>query len=209
MSDTAVPTPMKRQLQHLRYQVLPVVSFLLCAGLCAWLWSRQGVSGGALGEVSAVSVRVVSPVDGLLSPADAPYPKLYDKVGQRQVVAQIGGRAIETPLAGTVTAIQCQVGEIVKVGQEIMTVTQDRGGFIVSYVRPDARVMPAPQMPVSVRAGKQTAVARVAQVGSAIERIPEHVAAGRKDQWGIPIRIELPDGLALRPGELVGIRFMK
>lgn len=206
--NNPTPIPLHRRLQHLRYQIAPVASFIVCASLAAWLWSRQGGSSGAMiGEVSAVNVLVVSPIDGSLAAADAPFPRLYDKVGQRQVVAQIAGRAIETPLAGTVTVVHRQPGEIVKAGQEILTITQDRGAYIVGYVRPDARIVPAADMKVSIRAGKKSAMSKVAQVGTAIERIPEHVCAGRKDQWGIPVRIDLPDGLALRPGELVGIRF--
>ena len=125
---------------------------------------------------------------------------------------QIKASVIEAPVSGTITAIKGQPGEFVRQGQEIITITQDTGAYIVSYVRPGSAIVPKRDQTVVVRGadGRRSAYSRVQEVGSQIELIPEHqLSNAKRPEWGIPVRIAMPDAsrLPLRPGELVVLNF--
>ena len=51
-------------------------------------------------------------------------------------------------------------------------------------------------------------LATVLQVGDSVELLPEHQ---RSDpgvpEWGVPVRLSLPEGLPARPGERLDVRF--
>lgn len=126
---------------------------------------------------------------------------------------QIKASTIEAPISGTITAIKHQPNEFIKQGQEIITITQDAGSYITSYVRVGAGIVPTKDMQVTVRGqdGKQWAMSRVREVGTQIESIPEHQLANpKKPEWGIPVKIAMPDPtkLPLRPGELVVLTYV-
>jgi len=129
-----------------------------------------------------------------------------------RLTKQIEAANITAPVSGTVTAIHRQPNEFVKQGQEVMTISQDAGNYIVSYVRPGAAIMPKKNMRVTVRGqdGRKSAESIVQEVGTRVEPIPEHqLVNARRQEWGIPVRIAMPDTskLTLRPGELVVLNF--
>lgn len=120
---------------------------------------------------------------------------------------------LRSPADGTVSSIRRTPGEFVRQGDVILTITPDDGAFIVSYVRPGTRAMPKKDQTVLVGAigpGGRRAVARVQEVGTQVEPVPEHqLVNAKRPEWGIPVRIGLPDPtkLPLRPGELVTVNF--
>ena len=125
---------------------------------------------------------------------------------------QIEAANITAPISGTVTAIKHQPNEFVKQGQEVMTITQDGGAYILSYVRPGTGIVPKKDMRVLVRgqSGRKSAESRVQEVGTQVEPIPEHqLTNSKKPEWGIAVRIAMPreELLPLRPGELVVLNF--
>jgi multidrug resistance efflux pump len=125
---------------------------------------------------------------------------------------QIKNASIQAPVSGKVTAVLRQPDEFVKQGQEILTITPDDGAYIVSYVRPESAIVPKKDMKVLIRnqARRKSAVSIVQEVGTRIEPIPEHqLLNARKQEWGIPVRIAMPDReqLPLMPGELVVLTF--
>ena len=91
-----------------------------------------------------------------------------------------------------------------------MTVANPRGQGIVSYLRQDHRLRPLPGMTAEVRprlpAGRAVAT-RVERVGPQFEPIPLHLCRDPKTpEWGLPVFITIPDGLPVRPGELLDVR---
>ncbi len=93
-----------------------------------------------------------------------------------------------------------------------MTVTQDGGAYIVSYIRPGSSIIPRKDMKVSVRGQDHHtwATTRVQEVGTRAVPIPEQqLSNAKKPEWGIPVRIEMPEAtdLPLRPGEIVLLNF--
>jgi multidrug resistance efflux pump len=279
-----IPTPMKLQLRRFRYQVLPVLVFVVALVATICLWRNRGEAPNGVGEVTAVSLRVSAPFDGKLADADSPV-RLYDHVTVDQVLGRFeldkadvdrhaslqeelekrqeqlsqtqkdadaaraaGDKAkeaslreqigpmrktvgevreefqklsrrvsdpvIRAPVSGTVTAVHHQPGEYVKQGQEVVTITQDDGGYIVGFVRQGSTVMPAQNDPVTIRGqdSNKSVASIVQQVGKQVQPIPEHqLTNAKKPEWGFPVRIAMPNTseFKLRPGELVGLSYQK
>jgi hypothetical protein len=213
--ENLIPTPMPLQIKRVRYQVLPGVIFVVALFLTAFLWKGFAGSMHGTGEVSAIAIHVSAPRAGRLIDSDG-YPRLYDHVEKGQPIARItnGQKSSElkAPISGVVTVIKHRPGEYVKGGQEIMTVTQDGGAYIVSYIRPGSSIIPRKDMKVSVRGQDHHtwAETRVQEVGTQAVPIPEQqLGNAKKPEWGIPVRIEMPmaTDLPLRPGEIVLLNF--
>ena len=68
MSDEhqKIPTPLPLMLKRVRYQVLPVLTMLLCSGAALWLWTHQAGVAISVGEVNATRISVESKIDGVL-----------------------------------------------------------------------------------------------------------------------------------------------
>jgi multidrug resistance efflux pump len=125
---------------------------------------------------------------------------------------QIQNATVQAPVSGKVTEVLRQPDEFVKQGQEIMTITPDTGAYIVSYVRPESAIRPKKDMRVVIRneTRRKSAVSIVQEVGTQVQPIPEHqLTNSKKPEWGIPVRIAMPDPtlLPLMPGELVVLNF--
>jgi multidrug resistance efflux pump len=96
-SDARIPTPMPLLLRRLRYQALPVVTFVLSASLAAWIWGSQARSAISTAEVEAVRVEVQSKFDGVLEEIPRPV-NVFDHVNSGQVVARIDTSLAEAEL---------------------------------------------------------------------------------------------------------------
>ncbi len=72
--------------------------------------------------------------------------------------------------------------------------------------------MPVPGAKVALRhriPGSPTVVARIVDVGPRYEPVPRHhLLDPQIDEWGRPVRIVLPKGFKVSPGELVDITFL-
>jgi biotin carboxyl carrier protein len=214
-TTTIIPTPMKLQLKRVRYQVLPALIFVVSLSITAYLWTTYAGTTHGTGEVSSIAIHISAPRAGKLVDG-AGYPRLFDHVEKGQPIAHIeGGQKsadLKAPISGMVTSIKHRPGEFVKSGQEIMTVTQDGGAYIVSYIRPGSSIVPKKDMKVSVRGQDHHtwATTRVQEVGTRAVPIPEQqLTNAKRPEWGIPVRIEMPETttLPLRPGEIVLLNF--
>jgi len=65
-------------------------------------------------------------------------------------------------------------------------------------------------MPVEIiknREPLQIARSQITQIGPTMELLPERMWLNPNiPQWGCPVLIEIPEGLELIPGEMIGIR---
>jgi len=118
---------------------------------------------------------------------------------------------VRAPISGTICAIYHWPGENVQPTEPIVTIAADHGRFIVSYVRQEQRVQVAKGMPVDVRPripGSQPMPTLVERVGPHVEPVPLHQCRDpRYPEWGVPVRIRLPEKFAGHPGELVDVTF--
>lgn len=209
-----IPTPVRLQLVRIRHQFMPALIFALALCLTVVLWKNYSGTANGTGEVSAVNVRVIATHDGMIS-QNVAFPHLYDHVTKGQPLGRIDGvqsAELVAPVTGTITAVQHQPGEFVTQGHEILTITEDTGAYIISYIRPGSSIVPKKNMKVAVRGRDHRgwAECRVQEVGTRFVPIPEQQLANAKTpETGIPVRIEMPNpsSLLLRPGELVLLNF--
>jgi multidrug resistance efflux pump len=125
--------------------------------------------------------------------------------------AQLAALEIRSPINGKITAVHCYPGQGLRTGEWIVTIAADKVDHIVAYVRPDQQARPVPGSPVGVRLRMPSStlvMATAQEVGSQWEPLPEQL---RRDQntpeMVLPVRVSIPDGLELMPGELVDITF--
>jgi multidrug resistance efflux pump len=129
----------------------------------------------------------------------------------KELQLQIANLEIRAPITGTICAIYRWPGQAVRSGDPVMTIAADNSRYIVSYIRQEQIIRPKPGTPVLVKARgpkTETLASAVERVGSQMELIPLHQRRNAQlPEWGIPVRIAMPDKLAIRPGELVDISF--
>ena len=209
-----IPTPITVRWRRLQYQVVPVLTVVLCS-LVAWRLWQAAPRVTALGQVNVETADVRSPSAGvLLDLPPAHLPRLYELVTAGQLLARVedgGGKTndVTAPLSGQVVAIHRKPGNTVKAGQLLVSIAGSRGRFITTYVRSEQRVQPEPGMPVDVRLKSdpsRTYRTIVERVGPQFEAIPPAQLRDRKaEEWGLPVIIAAPAQAALKPGELVYI----
>jgi multidrug resistance efflux pump len=92
-----IATPLPLLAKRVRYQFVPIVTFLICAGLAGWLWSRQARSAVMSGEVNVVRVGIESKHKGMLEALPHPV-NAFDTVKAGQVIARLDTTTAETEL---------------------------------------------------------------------------------------------------------------
>lgn len=148
-------------------------------------------------------------VTPLLGPVRAAIATQEARMSQLHV--QVDGLAIRAPFTGTISAIYGWPGQTIRTGQPIVTIAANQGQYIVSYVRQDQRLQPEVGTTVQVflrGQGSRPVAAMVERIGPQVLQIPRHQRRDpRVQEWGLPVRINLPGDLKVRPGELVDIVF--
>jgi multidrug resistance efflux pump len=98
----------------------------------------------------------------------------------------------------------------VKAGDPILVVAEEKPTEVVAYVSEQQLGFVKERMPVELvktRMPAGIAASQVVQIGPAIEPMPQRLwRSPNIPQWGLPVLIEIPPGLDLIPGEVVGIR---
>lgn len=131
----------------------------------------------------------------------------------REVQTEIDQLVVRAPVRGKIAAIHHWPGEYVKAGEPILSITPDDGRCVISYLRQELRVGVEVGDQVELRpwpSWGQTAIgSAVLEVGPQLEPLPPHHCRDpRVPEWGLPLRIALPDGLRVRPGELLDVKLM-
>ncbi|MFO8012759.1 MAG: HlyD family efflux transporter periplasmic adaptor subunit [Phycisphaerae bacterium] len=128
-----------------------------------------------------------------------------------EVRLRIENLLIRAPLDGVVAAIHKWGGQNVLAGDPVLSIASTDTQYILSYVREDMGVKPRAGMPVEVSVRnlpRRTARAEVEEVGPQVEIVPPHqLRDPQVPEWGLPVRITVPEVLDLRPGELVDVTF--
>jgi multidrug resistance efflux pump len=129
----------------------------------------------------------------------------------RELEIKIGRLTVRAPITGRICAVYHWPNEEVRAGDPIVAMAAEKSRYIIGFVRQDQRFTPKVGMAVEVRG--RTALGKpvrsiVECVGPQIEAMPAHLCRDPKvPEWGLPVRIALPDGFAGRPGELFEINF--
>lgn len=142
-----------------------------------------------------------------LAPIKAAITAQEARIMELEIQAQ--SLEIRSPISGTIAAIYFHPGQAIRAGNPILTVVQPESRSIVTYVRQNQRFEPKIGMQVSINKRsltKQMAKTHIDRVGDQYEPVPiRQLRNPSVPEWGIPVRITMPDDLQLRPGELVDL----
>ena len=118
---------------------------------------------------------------------------------------------LKAPFDGVVSLVQHDVGEAVLAGDPILTITKNTPDNIVAYAteRQAGRVRENMKVQLVDRNSTPSLIvdSQVVYVGPTVEQMPARLwRRANMPQWGRPILIEIPSGLKLLPGSMVGIK---
>jgi len=151
-------------------------------------------------------------MDGLLAQLEALKSRetLELKAPIDGVVIPVQQRANEVRLRRPGEKILRRPGEVVTAGEPILAIAEARPSEIIAYVSDRQLGQVEEKMLVELikdREPPQIATSQITHVGPTMELMPERLWLNPNiPQWGRPVVIEVPEGLELVPGEMVGIR---
>jgi multidrug resistance efflux pump len=120
---------------------------------------------------------------------------------------------LTAPCDGFVSNINSQIGEIIILpGSPVLSITEEKPSSILAYVGENMAGHFMGRHPVEVVKGsepKQIGRSEITYIGPRVEQLPQRLWRNPNiPQWGRAIQIEIPIGMSLLPGELVGIRVL-
>jgi multidrug resistance efflux pump len=128
-----------------------------------------------------------------------------------EIELDIDALVIRAPISGTIAAVHSQPNQLVQPGTPIITIASNRGDYVLSYIRQAQRIQPAVGMPVTLRTrrpGSRSVESVVEDVGAGFELVPQpQLSDPTIPEWGLPVKIRLPEQLQARPGEKLDIVF--
>jgi multidrug resistance efflux pump len=131
------------------------------------------------------------------------------------IEAQLQPQVLLSTMDGVVSAVHRHTGEVVLPGEPIVTISAIKSDRIIAYLRqPITRQLHSgTRMQIRERAFRKTSTnGTVLAVGGQLEPIPLSLlparqgGANRSVEMGLPIVIDLPSDLGLKPGELVDLK---
>ena len=119
---------------------------------------------------------------------------------------------ITAPVSGTVFKVYLRPGQLARAGDIIMEINADGVNYVVGYLREEQQyIRPRPKMTVDVRPRndpRRMVQGTVDTVGATVEPIPSRqLRDQRVPEWGLPVRLTIPNDSNLRPGEMVNLAF--
>ena len=125
---------------------------------------------------------------------------------QREVV-------ITAPCDGFISSIDSQIGEVVILPDfPILSITEEKPSSIIAYVNENLAGHFTASKKVEIVKGsepKQIGRSEITYIGPRVEQLPVRLWRNPTiPQWGRLMQIEIPLGMKLIPGELVGIRVL-
>jgi multidrug resistance efflux pump len=155
---------------------------------------QEELMSGLLERLTALksreAVELKSPIDGVVIPIPTPQNDALQRRPGEQVMRR--------------------VGEVVTAGDPILAVAEREPTEIVAYVGEQQLGFLKENMSVELvkaRTPAQLARSQIASIGPTIELVPQRLWRNPTiPQWGRPVLIDIPPGLSLVPGEIVGIR---
>ncbi len=154
---------------------------------------------------SAVTARL----DQLLDPVRAQINT--EEARLQELKVQTRSLIVRSPIAGTVTQVFARPGQNIQRGQPIIEIAANAGGHIMGYLLETKNIRPAPGMSVSIRPRndvRRKMESVVEHVGPHVVPLPLHLLRDpNRQEWGLPVKIQMPPNLDARPGELMDLTF--
>lgn len=129
----------------------------------------------------------------------------------RLTEAQLNPVVLKAPISGMVSQVLRRSGETVVAGQPVVTIAAPQALHIIGYVRQPLPFDPKVGDAVRIytrRPHRQSADARIVQVGAEMELVSAPMRLRGYSvamERGLPILLDLPANLRVRPGELVDL----
>lgn len=155
---------------------------------------QEQLMKGLLAQLAALetrrSVEVASPMDGVVIPV---HSQANDALMQRS-----GEQVMR------------RTGEVVTAGDPILAIAQKEPTEIIAYVGQSQLGFVEEAMAVeltTIREPRQVTQSFVSSIGPTIELKPQRLWRNPNiAEWGRPVLIQIPPGLTIAPGEVIGIR---
>jgi len=155
---------------------------------------QERLTDGVLAQIKALEAResleLKAPIDGVVIPVQ----QQANEALMRRPGEKIMGRP----------------GEVVTAGEPILAIAEARPSEIIAYIGDRLLGQVKENMPVELiknREPLQIARSQITQIGPTMELMPERMWLNpNMPQWGLPVSIEIPEGLELISGEMIGIR---
>jgi multidrug resistance efflux pump len=118
---------------------------------------------------------------------------------------------LRSPIDGVVTKVYRNPGENILASEPLITISGEHGENIIGFLRQPISFEPKAGDVVLVRSRgnrRQVAEARIVKVGARLELFTQPLRVRGFDssqERGLPVLIDLPEGLPLYPGELVDL----
>ena len=116
---------------------------------------------------------------------------------------------LKSPVNGTVHNVCAGVGDVVLRGNEIFTLVETNPRHVIAYAPLEKLRDVCPGEDVSLirfQADSQIMTCKIMQVSRSIDEITPRLQKHPDIvEWGIPFLVQIPKGVHLLPGELVGI----
>lgn len=165
-----------------------------------WMKDLETRKGSYSGKLNDVIDKIVDPIRREIEVLEAQI---------KEIEAEQEALTIRSPVTGIIVDVPVRPGQAAQTGLPLMTVASVAPAPIISYVRQDQRVRPAVNMKVWVRSrySSQSPLETViTQVGAQHMLIPmEQLRDPAIQEWGLPVWIEIPPGMQVRPGEMIDI----
>ena len=118
---------------------------------------------------------------------------------------------IVSPIEGQINQTYVHALEAIVAGTPVVSVVPRRSGYVTGYVREHSVLNPIVGMPVVMWSRSDPSLrfdSRVESVGPKIEAVPVRQRANsRVEEWGRPVRIPIPEEMAVQPGSVLEIEF--
>jgi len=134
-----------------------------------------------------------------------------EEARMEEVRQEIKLLTIRAPFDGMIRDIFRRPGQAVRLGEPVLTLIADESPHVVTYVREHHRIGPRVGMSVNMRVRTlpvRNVDGHIAQIGPQVVRVPrQQLRDPDIPEWGLPVRIALPEDCGIRPGEIVDITF--
>lgn len=130
---------------------------------------------------------------------------------QEEQFRQAAESVLRSPIDGVVTKVYRNAGENILASEPLVTITSEQGENIIGFLRQPLSFEPKAGDVVLVRSRgnrQQAAEARIVKVGARLELFTQPLRVRGFDssqERGLPVLIDLPEGMPLYPGELVDL----
>lgn len=132
----------------------------------------------------------------------------------RDARSELGNVTVVAPISGMVHGISRAKGDFVGKGEPLLTVYSQRSDRVIVYLRQPYQTEPQIGLKVKVMTKsyeRQQFITEISEVGAQLESITNSLAIikpGALVDVGLPIVINVPEGVSIRPGETVDVTFL-